>query len=211
MKSADGLMGPGPPLASKRVLDWLLEDDQPAVQYLTLKDLVGKAEDDPEVQDAKELIPKKGWAADVLARQNPEGWWVGPESLYQPKYLSTNWMLLILSDLALTMGDPRIERYFGWYRLSGPTHQPSGFCRARTSAAHPFFGMSSFASWTSGSSSAFPTSSFKVRYWTAGWSSSSNQFRTLFEANVGPGPINRSADFMFRVLRGMSRVGGMNR
>src|SRR5205809_7841842 len=103
-------MGPGPPLASKRVLNWLLEDDQPAVQYLTLKERVGKAEDDPEVQDAKELIPKKGWAADVLARQNPEGWWVGRDSLYQPKYLSTNSMLLILSDLALTMGDPRIER-----------------------------------------------------------------------------------------------------
>src|SRR5437016_11127149 len=103
-------MGPGPPLASKRVLDWLLEDHQPAVQYLTLKELVGKAEDDPEVQGAKELISKKGWAADVLARQNPEGWWVGPESLYQPKYLSTNWMLLVLSDLGLTMDDPRIEK-----------------------------------------------------------------------------------------------------
>ena len=88
----------------------MLEDDQPAVQYLTLKELVGKAEDDPEVQAAKELIPKKGWAADVLARQNSEGWWVGAESLYQPKYLSTNWMLLVLSDLALTKEDPRIER-----------------------------------------------------------------------------------------------------
>src|SRR5438034_3668470 len=85
MKSADGLMGPGPPLASKRVLNWLLEDDQPAVQYLTLKELVGKAEDDPEVQDAKELIPKRGWAADVLARQNPEVWWVAPRSRTRPK------------------------------------------------------------------------------------------------------------------------------
>jgi len=135
MKSADRLMGPGPPLASKRVLDWLLEDDQPAVQYLTLKELVGKAEDDPEVQDAKELIPKKGWAADVLARQNPEGWWVGPESLYQPKYLSTNWMLLVLSDLALTMEDPRIERACDLWirRYSRPD---GGFAIERDKKAH---------------------------------------------------------------------------
>src|SRR5437773_12454971 len=105
MKSADRLLGPGPPLASKKVLDWLLEDDQPAVQYLTLKELAAKAEDDPEVQRAKELMPKNGWAADVLARQNRDGWWLGPESRYEPKYLSRNWMLLVLSELALAMGD----------------------------------------------------------------------------------------------------------
>ena len=39
-------------MASKKVLDWLLEDDQPAVQYLTLKEVAGKAEDDQEVQAA---------------------------------------------------------------------------------------------------------------------------------------------------------------
>jgi hypothetical protein len=51
-----------------------------------------------------------GWAADVLARQHPEGWWVEDDSLYRPKYLSTNWMLLILSDLGLTKSDPRISK-----------------------------------------------------------------------------------------------------
>ena len=97
-------------MASKSALNWLLEADQPAVRYLALSQLVGKAEDAAEVQSAKEAILEKGWAAEVLAKQNPDAWWVSEESLYQPKYLSTNWMLLILSDLGLTKEDPRIAK-----------------------------------------------------------------------------------------------------
>jgi len=89
---------------------WLLEKSQPSIRYLTLTQLLGKTEDDAEVQSAKSLIPKVGWAADILAKQDPGGWWVGPESLYQPKYLSTNWMLLILSDLGLTKEEPGIRK-----------------------------------------------------------------------------------------------------
>ena len=91
-------------------LDWLLEENQPSIRYLALTQLLGKPEDDPEVQSAREMIPKKGWAADILRQQNPGGWWVSGESLYRPKYLSTNWILLILSDLGLTKEDPRIAK-----------------------------------------------------------------------------------------------------
>jgi hypothetical protein len=91
-------------------LNWLLEENQPAVRYAALTQLLGKSEDVPQVEAARELISSKGWAADILAQQNPEGWWVDDESLYRPKYLSTNWMLLVLSDLGLTKQEPRIER-----------------------------------------------------------------------------------------------------
>lgn len=97
-------------MVAKAVLDWLLEEDQPAIRYHTLTELLEKPLDDGEVQSARERIPLKGWAADILAEQNPAGWWVGDDSLYRPKYLSTNWMLLILSDLGLTREDPRIQR-----------------------------------------------------------------------------------------------------
>src|SRR3989454_3505542 len=56
------------------------------------------------------MITRRGWAQEILAKQNPAGWWVSEESLYQPKYLSTNWMLLILADLGLTKADPRIKK-----------------------------------------------------------------------------------------------------
>src|SRR5712691_7569660 len=95
---------------AKTAMNWLLEDNQPSVRYLALTRLLEKPEDDPDVQSAKEMIPKRGWAADILAEQKPGGWWGSNESLYRPKYLSTNWMLLILSDLGLTRDDPRIAR-----------------------------------------------------------------------------------------------------
>ena len=97
-------------VSAKKVLDWLLEEDQPSIRYFALTQLVGKAQDAPEVLAAKELIPEKGWAADLLAQQHRDGWWVSDESLYGPKYLSTNWMLLTLSDLGLTNDDPRIAK-----------------------------------------------------------------------------------------------------
>jgi len=95
---------------AKTALNWLLEEDQPSIRYLALTKLLGKSENDPEVQSAKQMITKKGWAADILAKQMPGGWWVEEESLYRPKYLSTNWMLLISSDLGLTKAEPRIGK-----------------------------------------------------------------------------------------------------
>ena len=97
-------------MTSKTALEWLLGEDQPAIRYLALRELVGKPEDDSEVRATKAMISKKGWAADILARQASAGWWVDRDSLYQPKYLSSNWMLLVLADLGLTKADPRIDK-----------------------------------------------------------------------------------------------------
>src|SRR5213083_557893 len=96
------------PKRSDTALDWLLEENQPSIRYLALTQLLDRPENDGEVQIAKEIIGKTGWAADILGAQKPGGWWVSDERLYYPKYLSTNWMLLILSDLGLTKEDPRI-------------------------------------------------------------------------------------------------------
>jgi hypothetical protein len=94
----------------KGAVDWLLEEDQPAIRHLTLTQLLDRPRDDPEVRDAREAIAKKGWAAEILEKQEPGGWWVREDRLYQPKYLSTNWMLLVLADLGMTREDPRIRK-----------------------------------------------------------------------------------------------------
>ncbi len=91
-------------------MDWLLEEDQPSVRYRTLTQLLDKPESDPEVKSAREMIVKKGWAADLLSKQSDGGWWVAGKSLYQPKYTASNWVLLILADLGLTQTEPRIRR-----------------------------------------------------------------------------------------------------
>jgi len=94
----------------KKALDWLLEEPQPSIRYLALTKLLGKPENDPEVQSARQMITREGWAADILSKQMLGGWWIEEESLYKPKYVSTNWMLLILSDLGLTKVDSRIAK-----------------------------------------------------------------------------------------------------
>jgi hypothetical protein len=94
----------------KSAVEWLLEEDQPSVRYLALTELLDKPQKDPEVKAAKKNIMKKGWAKDILDKQEVGGYWIKETNLYQPKYISTNWMLLILSDLGLTRDEPRIDK-----------------------------------------------------------------------------------------------------
>ncbi len=98
-----------PRLAPPAVFDWLLEPDQPAIQYRTLREVLGRDARDPDVVAARDRIATVGWAADILSERAPEGWWVDGESLYRPKYLATNWKLLVLADLGLTRAHPAVE------------------------------------------------------------------------------------------------------
>ena len=97
-------------VATRATTDWLLEEEEPSVRYLTLAELLGRPDSDSEVRKARRAIGQRGWAAEILAKQKPGGWWMQEENLYRPKYLSTNWMLLILSDLGLTKANPAISR-----------------------------------------------------------------------------------------------------
>ena len=92
------------------VIDWLLEEKQPAVRYFALTDLLGRQRKDSEVAKAYSNISKRGWAFDILQSQKREGHWQSARSLYTPKYTATNWMCLILSDLGLTAEDTRVRK-----------------------------------------------------------------------------------------------------
>lgn len=102
-----------------RVIDWLLEEDQPSVRYHALVDLLGRKADDPDVRAAYSRIPRVGWAHDLLRTQKPEGYWEAHEPrtvrewiqfLRFPLYQSSIWKGIVLSDLGLTATDPRIRR-----------------------------------------------------------------------------------------------------
>jgi hypothetical protein len=93
----------------RRVLEWLLDDSEPSIRYHALRQLFDKPDRDPEVKAARDMIPERGWAADILGKQSAGGWWVSDRTLYRPKYTATNWMLLVLADLGLTRIEPRIR------------------------------------------------------------------------------------------------------
>jgi len=113
-------------MVSNRVLDWLLEDSQPSVKYLALRQLIGKSESAPEVREARRQIPVTGWVAEILSQRQDGGWWVDPRRVYQPKYLSTNWMLLVLSDLGVTRELPAVRSSCEFW-ISGSDSQDGGF------------------------------------------------------------------------------------
>jgi hypothetical protein len=90
-------------------LTWLLEPDQPSVRYRALTELLGRKESDPDVRAARNAILERGWAAEILSQRHPGGGWNDGESQYRPKYLSTNWMMLVLADLGLTRAVPEVR------------------------------------------------------------------------------------------------------
>jgi hypothetical protein len=109
-------------MPAQQVLDWLLEPEQPAIRYRTLRELLRRPESDAEVRSARAAILSTGWAADLLAERGPNGGWEeGPQ--YLPKYRSTNWKMLVLSDLGLTKDDATLarscEHWFEGFPLEG--------------------------------------------------------------------------------------------
>ncbi len=91
------------------VLDWLCEPSQPSIQLLALTDLLGRTPTDQDVGRARRNLTRTGWVADLLAERTAEGGWGDPSSLYRPKYLATNWKLLVLSDLGVTREDDAVR------------------------------------------------------------------------------------------------------
>jgi len=90
-------------------LDWLLETEAPGVRYLALRDLVGRTETDPELQDARRVAHQQGPIAKVLDAMAPAGYWVKPGPGYGPKYHSSVWAMILLAQLGAQMAvDERI-------------------------------------------------------------------------------------------------------
>src|SRR5439155_25828224 len=57
------------------VLDWLLEPKNPTARWLTLRLLLDRADDDPDVLEAQQAIPDSRRTQAVLAGQRSDGSW----------------------------------------------------------------------------------------------------------------------------------------
>lgn len=97
-------------------IQWLLENDDPGVRYLTLRDLVGESPKSHELLAAKKEAYERGPIAEVLKHMDSEGYWVKPGPGYNPKYKSTVWSLILLSQLGASVeDDPRIQKACEYY------------------------------------------------------------------------------------------------
>lgn len=99
----------------KRLSRWLLApESDPSVRLRVLTELMGRPADDPDVLHARRQLGRSGWAAEILRRQHPGGQWetatTGRRALYRPKYIATNWCMLVLADLGVRGGHPRVKK-----------------------------------------------------------------------------------------------------
>ncbi len=90
-------------------LPWLLDEGEPAVRHLTLRDLLGRVDDDPELARARHAALTNGPIAAILSAQHPHGYWEHPGSGYAPKYTGTLWQVIFLEQLGADGSDPRIR------------------------------------------------------------------------------------------------------
>jgi len=84
-----------------QALTWLVGSEVPSVRYLTLRDLLGRPENDPDVVVARKRIASWSPIEELLAEQQPNGYWGEPEDVYWPKWRATVWPLILLAEMGV--------------------------------------------------------------------------------------------------------------
>lgn len=91
---------PAPP--NDATIEWLLDGD-PAIRWQTLRDLVGASTH--AIEHERRNVALTGWGGRLLALQDAAGAWASAHSsdggLYNPKWTSTTYTMLLLRDFGL--------------------------------------------------------------------------------------------------------------
>jgi hypothetical protein len=92
-------------------LSWLLEEDEPGVRYLALRDLLQSSPDDPALLGAKQAAHSAGPIAAILSQMQEPGYWLEPGPGYYHKYKTTVWSIISLGQLGASIEmDGRLAR-----------------------------------------------------------------------------------------------------
>lgn len=111
--------------------DWLLEEDNSSVRYLTLVDLLDKPQDSMEVVKARQSIMTNGPVLTILGKQEAGGYWGIPQDFYvRAKYKGTVWNIITLAQLSADSSDERIHRAGKFILNQSQDRQSGGFAYA---------------------------------------------------------------------------------
>jgi hypothetical protein len=109
---------------SKDPTEWLLDSPQPEIRYLTLRDLLDRPEDDPQLQAARKQAHAAGLIDLILSNMEPDGYWNEPGAGYLPKYTSTVWSIALLAQLGASIeADERVIKACAYMLDNGLTRQ----------------------------------------------------------------------------------------
>jgi hypothetical protein len=129
-----GRMSEEAPAAGVDPVPWILEGGA-AERHAALTRLLGAAPDAPEVQQARRAIMTEGPVPAILAAQQADGHWEGPDRFYTAKYRGTVWSLLILAELGADGADPRVRAACEAILRDAQDPESGGFSEARSKKA----------------------------------------------------------------------------
>jgi len=89
---------------------WLLNSNIPSIRYQTMMDLLVYPSGNPRVAQARQAILTAGAVPAILSHQSITGSWDGERSYYTPKYTSTHWSMLLLTENSMDGEDARFQR-----------------------------------------------------------------------------------------------------
>lgn len=117
--------------ANSKVIDWLLEVENPSVRYRTLTELLGHSAMEPGVIFTKKQIASSSPVTLLFSKMNPEGFWaynhhrrgLAGEGLRYHDFWTTHFNLAHLAELAMDREDARVDkavnRYLGLQQPDG--------------------------------------------------------------------------------------------
>jgi hypothetical protein len=94
-------------------LEWLLEPSLSAVEYLTRRDVLGQST--AELAELRKKAHQSSPIAFIMEKMDLQGFWNVPGPGYSPKYHSTVWSILSLSQAgAFVAEEPRLQTAFDY-------------------------------------------------------------------------------------------------
>jgi hypothetical protein len=95
---------------SNEFIDWLLAAKTPSIRYKTLRHLLRRKSEDAEVQSTLTKAMNAPPISTILTGQTPAGNWSPERTYYSPKYFSSHWSMLLLTELDADGNDLRLRR-----------------------------------------------------------------------------------------------------
>lgn len=106
--------------------EWLLEEENPSVCYFTLKDILGRPEENPQVQMAKQKIMEIGMVPNILEKQKEDVYLQAYPKFYTFKYQGLVWSLITLAELGAD-ATPQIKQQCEYLLDNAQEKQDGGF------------------------------------------------------------------------------------
>jgi hypothetical protein len=106
--------------------NWLLEEENPSVRYFTLKDILGRPEDDMAVQTARQEIIQSGIVPDFLQKQREIMYLQAYPRFYTYKYKGLVWSLIVLAELGAEFNS-QIKEQCEYLLTNSQERQDGGF------------------------------------------------------------------------------------